>query len=63
MMYNIYIVHHFIEGYMPSIAFLAGTKPQIHILGGGTFSRVRNHLSLAAEAFGETAICLTDFIS
>ena len=60
MMYNIYIVHHFIEGYMPSIAFLAGTKPQIHILGGGTFSRVRNHLSLAAEAFGETAICLTD---
>ena len=60
MMYNIYIVHHFIEGYMPSIAFLAGTKPQIHILGGGTFSRVRNHLSLATEAFGETAIHLTD---
>lgn len=26
-----------------------------HILGGGTFSHVRNHLSLAAPAFGETA--------
>lgn len=45
---------------MSSIAFLAGTKPQIHILGGGTFSRVRNHLSIAAEAFGETAMQLAD---
>lgn len=27
----------------------------IHILGGGTFNHVRNHLSLAAPAFGETA--------
>jgi hypothetical protein len=25
------------------------------ILGGGTFQPVRNHLSLAAPAFGETA--------
>ena len=28
---------------------------QIHIFGGGTFSYVRNHLALAAPAFGETA--------
>jgi hypothetical protein len=27
----------------------------IHIIGGGTFSHVRNHLALAAPAFGETA--------
>ena len=27
----------------------------IHILGGGTFSHVRNHLSLATPAFGQTA--------
>lgn len=27
----------------------------IHILGGGTFSHIRNHLSLATPAFGETA--------
>jgi hypothetical protein len=30
----------------------------IHILGGGTFSHVRNHLSLAVPAFGKTAISL-----
>ena len=28
---------------------------KIHIIGGGTFSHVRNHLALAAPAFGETA--------
>ncbi len=28
---------------------------KIYILGGGTFSHVRNHFSLAAPAFGETA--------
>lgn len=27
----------------------------IHIIGGGTFSHVRNHLALAAPAFGKTA--------
>jgi hypothetical protein len=27
----------------------------VHILGGGTFSHVRNHLALAAPAFGNTA--------
>lgn len=27
----------------------------IHIIGGGTFSHVRNHLALAAPAFGSTA--------
>lgn len=32
----------------------------IHILGGGTFSHVRNHLALATPAFGETARVLTD---
>ena len=31
---------------------------KIHILGGGTFSHVRNHLSLATPAFGTTAIDL-----
>lgn len=31
---------------------------KIHILGGGTFSHVRNHLSLAAPAFGQTALSL-----
>ena len=31
----------------------------INIIGGGTFSHVRNHLSLAAPAFGKTAIALT----
>lgn len=30
----------------------------VHILGGGTFSAVRNHLSLAAEAFGASALHL-----
>ena len=28
---------------------------RVHVVGGGTFSHVRNHLSLAAPAFGETA--------
>ncbi len=28
---------------------------KIHIIGGGTFSHIRNHLSLAAPAFGQTA--------
>lgn len=28
---------------------------KIYVLGGGTFSHVRNHLSLATPAFGETA--------
>jgi hypothetical protein len=28
---------------------------KIHIIGGGTFSFVRNHLALSAPAFGETA--------
>lgn len=28
---------------------------KIHIIGGGTFSHVRNHLALAAPAFGKTA--------
>lgn len=32
----------------------------IHILGGGTFSHVRNHLALAAPAFGGTARQLYD---
>lgn len=34
-------------------------KPRIYILGGGTFAHVRNHLALAAPAFGETARQLT----
>lgn len=29
---------------------------KIYVLGGGTFNHVRSHLSLAAPAFGETAI-------
>ncbi len=33
-------------------------KKIVHILGGGTFSHVRNHLSLAMPAFGETARAL-----
>ena len=28
---------------------------RIHIIGGGTFSHVRNHLSNATPAFGSTA--------
>lgn len=28
---------------------------KIHVFGGGTFSHVRNHLAIAAPAFGETA--------
>lgn len=31
------------------------TTSGIHIFGGGTFSPVRNHLSLSAPSFGETA--------
>lgn len=34
-------------------------KQRIYILGGGTFTHVRAHMSLAAPAFGETAIKLT----
>lgn len=34
----------------------------ITVLGGGTFSHVRNHLSLAAPAFGETARSLYNII-
>jgi hypothetical protein len=30
-------------------------KKRVYILGGGTFSYVRNHLALAVPAFGETA--------
>lgn len=33
---------------------------QIHIIGGGTFSYVRNHTALCAPAFGETAKYLTN---
>lgn len=33
-------------------------KKRIYILGGGTFTHVRAHMSLAAPAFGETAIKL-----
>ena len=39
---------------------------KIHVIGGGTFSHVRNHLALAAPAFGETArtlYSLFDFTS
>ncbi len=36
---------------------------QIHIIGGGTFSHVRNHLSLVAPAFGETARQLSYHVS
>jgi len=35
----------------------------IHIFGGGTFSHVRNHLALAAPAFGTTAKTLYDLCS
>ena len=30
-------------------------KKKIYVLGGGTFAHVRNHLSVAMPAFGETA--------
>jgi len=33
---------------------------KIHIIGGGTFSHVRNHLALAAPAFGKTARRLSE---
>ncbi len=35
----------------------------IHIIGGGTFSHVRNHLALAAPAFGGTARALWTHIA
>ncbi len=35
----------------------------IHIIGGGTFNYVRNHLALAAPAFGKTAKQLHDLTS
>lgn len=35
---------------------------RIHIFGGGTFSHVRNHLAIAAPAFGETARQLQDLL-
>jgi hypothetical protein len=34
---------------------MSNSYPKIHILGGGTFNHVRNHLSLATPAFGTTA--------
>lgn len=34
----------------------------IHIFGGGTFSHVRNHLALAAPAFGSTARKIYDLV-
>lgn len=34
----------------------------VHIFGGGTFSPVRNHLALAAMAFGETATRLRQLV-
>jgi hypothetical protein len=34
--------------------------PKIIVIGGGTFSHVRNHLSLCASAFGETARTLAE---
>jgi hypothetical protein len=33
---------------------------RIHVIGGGTFSYVRNHMALSAPAFGETAIRLAE---
>lgn len=30
-------------------------QKRVEILGGGTFSYVRNHLAICAPAFGETA--------
>ncbi len=36
---------------------------KIYVLGGGTFSHVRSHLSLATPAFGETAIQLSTILS
>ena len=35
---------------------------RIHVIGGGTFSHVRNHLALSAPAFGETAIRLSEML-
>jgi len=36
---------------------------KIHIIGGGTFSHVRNHLALAAPAFGGTARKLHELLA
>ena len=36
---------------------------KIHVLGGGTFSHIRTHLSLAMPAFGDTAIEIHKIIS
>ena len=38
-------------------------RKTIHIIGGGTFSYVRNHLALAAPAFGETALKLHEMFA
>lgn len=38
-------------------------KKTIYILGGGTFSHVRNHMSIAAPAFGETAIRISKLMA
>lgn len=35
---------------------------RIYILGGGTFSHVRNHMAIAAPAFGQTARKLNDML-
>jgi len=34
--------------------------PVIHVIGGGTVSQVRPHLSIAAEAYGNTARSIAD---
>lgn len=39
------------------------TSKQIFIIGGGTFNHVRNHLSLAAPAFGNTARIVADIFA
>lgn len=36
---------------------------KVHIIGGGTFSHVRNHLAIAAPAFGKTARDLHSILS
>ncbi len=37
-------------------------KKRVVILGGGTFNYVRNHLAIAAPAFGTTARCLHELL-
>ena len=39
------------------------SKREVHIVGGGTFSHVRKHLSLAAPAFGSTAQRLAELFA